>query len=474
MTTTLALLITFAALALFAWVGYRAGHRGVRTRDHYLTARGSQRAAPLGLSFFASGMGAWILFAPPEVGTFGGFLGILGYGLAAAAPFIVFAVIGPAIRRRVPEGITLTDFMRQRFGRAMGTYVALVSVFYMFIFITAELTAIGGVLGLIAGVDPLVPILAVAGITAAYTAYGGLPASLQTDRWQGWAILILVVLGVGAVLGNAPEAFQSARSAGLTSFTRVGAESLLVLVIAVGAANFFHQGYWQRIWSAQDEPHLVKGSWLAAAYTLPVVFLLGALGMVAAGGGHLESPSLAFFALLENLPVWVLAVMVALAVALVASSVDTLQNGMVALVAQDLTRGKLRLPAARWLSLVIIVPSVLIAVQGLSVLRLFLIADLLAAATIVPVLLGLWRRAHPRAALAGAISGLIGVVILGWVRSGAFLDGVMLLTVPANEAGGLDLGAFLVAPIVSGLIAWIGSLLLPASTREPTGMRRVD
>ncbi len=469
MTGTPALLVTFATLAIFGWIGYRAGRRGVHTRDQYLTARGSQAAVPLGLSFFASGMGAWILFAPPEVGTFGGFLGIFGYGLAAAGPFILFAVIGPAIRHRVPAGITLTDFVRQRFGKTMGAYVALVSVFYMFIFITAELSAIGGVLGLVAGVGPLVPILAVAGITAAYTAYGGLPASLQTDRWQGSIILILVLLGVGTVLVDVPEALQSARSAGLTSFTRVGAESLVVLVIAVGAANLFHQGYWQRIWSAQDKPNLVRGSWLAAACTLPVVFVLGALGMVAAAGSQLEVPSLAFFVLLEDLPAWVLAVMVALAVALVASSVDTLQNGMVALVAQDLTEGKLRLSAARWLSVLIIVPSVLIAVQGLSVLRLFLIADLLAAATIVPVMLGLWRRTTTGAALTGALSGLAAVVILGWIRGANFLDGVKLLTVPANEAAGFDLGAFLVAPVASGLVAWLGSLVLPTSikTEQP-------
>lgn len=474
MTVTLALVVIFGVLALFGLVGYRAGRSGATTRDKYLTARGSQAAAPLGLSFFASGMGVWILFVPPEVGTFGGFLGIFGYGLGAAIPFILFAVIGPKIRRRVPEGVTLTDFVRLRFGRAMGLYVAVVSVFYMFIFITAELTAIGGVLGLVAGVNPLVPILAVAGITAAYTAYGGLPASLQTDRWQGWIILILVTLGVGIVLGNAPEAFQSARSAGLTSFTRVGAESLVVLVIGIGAANFFHQGYWQRIWSAQDEPNLIRGSWLGAAYTFPVVFLLGVMGMVAAGGGQLDVPSLAFFALLVDMPVWVLAGMVALAVALVASSVDTLQNGMVALVAQDLTGGRLRLLSARWLSILIIAPSVVIAVQGVSVLRLFLIANLLAAATIIPVLLGLWHRTRPAAALAGAISGLGGVVMLGWIRSGDFLEGVMLLTVPANEAGGLDLGAFLVAPIASGLIAWLGSLAFPIPQEAEAEVERAQ
>ena len=40
--------------------------------DDYVTARNSQGAQAIGLSFLASSMGAWILFAPPEIGAFVG------------------------------------------------------------------------------------------------------------------------------------------------------------------------------------------------------------------------------------------------------------------------------------------------------------------------------------------------------------------------------------------------------------------
>ena len=53
-----------AALIVFTWIGLRARQRG-SSLDDYLTARGSQGGASLGLSFVASGLGAWILFAPP-------------------------------------------------------------------------------------------------------------------------------------------------------------------------------------------------------------------------------------------------------------------------------------------------------------------------------------------------------------------------------------------------------------------------
>ncbi|MDX1559775.1 MAG: sodium:solute symporter, partial [Marinobacter sp.] len=90
--TTLAAIAV--AMILFAWLGLRArlADGGL---DDYVTARNSQGARALGLSFLASGMGGWILFAPPEVGALVGPLALAGYALGAALPFIVFAFCGP-------------------------------------------------------------------------------------------------------------------------------------------------------------------------------------------------------------------------------------------------------------------------------------------------------------------------------------------------------------------------------------------
>jgi len=449
------ILITLAALALFAAVGVAAARRsGLADRDRYLTARGSQGAGTLSLSFFASALGAWILFAPPEVGTAGGLLGVLGYAVGQAVAIGVFAWLGPAIRSRLPEGSTILGFVRLRFGRPQQAYVGAVSVLYMFVFLTAELTAIGGVLGLLAGVEPAVPIVAVAAVTAAYTAYGGLPASIATDRWQGWLILALLAVGAGAIMAEVGDPLRRAVDGGLGEVSRAGGEVMVVLVIAIVAANLFHQGFWQRVWAARDTTALVRGALGGAALILPVVFLLGAAGAVAAGAGRAEVPSLAFFALLGGLPAPVLGAVVALAVALVASSVDTLQNALTSLVAGDVAGGRLSLPAARGLTVLLTVPAALIALAGLSVLRLFLVADLLAATVVFPVFLGLWRRTSAAAAAAGSVAGLLGVVVLGWVRGGSPLDGVLLLTLP----DGPSLGAFVVAPAVSAGVTVLISL----------------
>lgn len=455
MTQTVGLATVFATLVLFGWVGWRGGRETVLSRDEYLAARGSQTGLRLALSFLASGLGVWILFTPPEVGTFAGLAGILGYGLAAASPFVVLAWFGPAVRRRLPEGITLSEYVRVRFGRAMQVYVGLVSLFYMFIFVTAELTAAGGAVELLGGIDPIVTVLAVAVVTSAYTAYGGLRASLRTDGWQGWAILALVAMALLVTVTSNDDAGGRAEAAGAFDVTRTGVESLVVLTIAVTAANLFHQGYWQRTWAAESEDVLRRGALTGAALTFPVVAIVGLLGAVAADGVGLEEPSLALFILFEGVATPILVGLLLLAVALVTSSVDTLQNAMVALVADEVAERPMALTAARWLTVALFIPAVLISAQGLSVLRLFLIADLLAAATVVPVVLGLWRRTRPSAAFAGAISGLVAVVVLGAVRTGTITGGLELLTLPT----GLDLGAFVVAPIAAAVVTTAGSLL---------------
>ncbi|MEX2620873.1 MAG: hypothetical protein WD250_11720 [Egibacteraceae bacterium] len=59
---------------------------------------------------------------------------------------------------------------------------------------------------------------------------------------------------------------------------------------------------------------------------------------------------------------------------------------------------------ARLATLVCMAPAVLMALRGYGVLRRLLIADLLCAGTVVPALLGLWRRATPAGALSVAVA----------------------------------------------------------------------
>ena len=200
-----------AALLLFVWLGLRA-RRSQGELDDFLTARNSQGAQALGLSFLASGMGGWILFAPPEVGALVGPAGLAGYAIGAALPFIVFAFCGPAIRRYLPRGSSIGEFAQACYGVLVRRWVALISVLYMLCFLVAELTAIGAITAMLSDVSPALVIVGVALATLIYTAGGGLRASLMTDRWQAWLLLALLIV-VGAVaLQRLPSMDSSAIS----------------------------------------------------------------------------------------------------------------------------------------------------------------------------------------------------------------------------------------------------------------------
>jgi Na+/proline symporter len=125
---------------------------------------------------------------------------VAGYAVGAALPFLVFAWCGGAIRRRLPQGRSIGEFAHARFGTGVRRWVSLISVLYMLCFLTAELTAIGAIAGMLAGLAPAWPVVGVAVATLIYTTWGGLRASIVTDRWQAWLLMALLVL-IGALSG---------------------------------------------------------------------------------------------------------------------------------------------------------------------------------------------------------------------------------------------------------------------------------
>ncbi len=454
----LSLAAVAAALLLFVWIGLRA-RQPDSGLDDYITARNTQGAQALGLSFLASGMGGWILFAPPEVGALVGPIALAGYAIGAALPFIVFAFCGPAIRRALPEGRSIGEFAQACFGSGVRRWVALVSLLYMSCFLIAELTAIGAITAMLSNINPAWVIVGVAIATLIYTVWGGLRASLVTDRWQAWLLIALLLLVGGVALQRLPHIDTAAPLPGIPPGAALGVA--LTLVIAVTAANLFHQGYWQRVWAAEDAAALGKGAILGGITTVLVVAVVGGLAILTVmSGADIGSPPIPFFAMLMDAPGWLSLPALLLAMTLVASSVDTLQNAIASLAVTE--KQGLSLSAARWFTVLLMVPVVIIALQGISVLRLFLIADLLCATAVVPVLLGLWSRMTPAAAIAGALAGLLGAVLPGWVASGSMLQGILIASFPGGVP---SLGPFAGALAASALVSVVVALVLPR--RQP-------
>ena len=229
------------------------------------------------------------------------------------------------------------------------------------------------------------------------------------------------------------------------------------------------QGNWQRAWASESDEALTKGAWLAAGMVLPLVFVMGVLGTVVAGQGAVEDPSAAFFYLIEDAGVLFVAAFIVLAVALVCSSVDTLQNAVVASVSRDLSDSSLSLDNARYLTIGLIPIAIYLATgptiagftfDALGVFEIFLFADLLAAATVMPVLLTLWDKVSAKGALIGAICGLLSVIAYGAITADVGA-GIGYVFSPTNEFGLANLEVFLSAVFGSAIITVACSYAFP-------------
>jgi DNA-binding transcriptional LysR family regulator len=72
----------------------------------------------------------------------------------------------------------------------------------------------------------------------------------------------------------------------------------------------------------------------------------------------------------------------------------------------------------------------------------------------------------PAAAIAGALAGLVGAVLPGWIATGSALQGLLLASFPDTVP---TLPPFLGALAASALVSVLFALLLPARKPELAG-----
>lgn len=113
-------------------------------------------------------MGVWTVFAIPQVGSQLGVLGVFDYALATILPLGLLCILGPVIRRKAPNGVTITQFVLTRYGWGAQMLTNLTTLFYMGVYLCTELTALAYLLSLY-GVNPLWPQIVLCTGTIIYT-----------------------------------------------------------------------------------------------------------------------------------------------------------------------------------------------------------------------------------------------------------------------------------------------------------------
>ncbi|KAI8632655.1 hypothetical protein F5Y19DRAFT_418391 [Xylariaceae sp. FL1651] len=433
-----------------------------QSKADFLAGNRTQKAFPLALNFIAAALGSGILFSYPQLATLAGLQGVIVYAIASAAPILIFAAVTPIIRRKCPEGFILTEWTRQRYGLVTALYLSALTLLTLFLYMVAELSAIGQVVTALTGLDGLPAVIVEAVVTTVYTSLGGFKISFITDNIQGAMIIGLIIIAtitVGVKTEIKPELIESS---GLLNASLVGWQLIYILPIAILTNDFFLANFWMRAFASRTDKDLLIGISVAAVAIVVILTLVGFTGLIAAWSGAWpgdppeEDGSVAFFLLLEQLPNWVVGIVLVMSLALSTASFDSLQSAMVTTASNDLFRNRLNIWWIRGAVVLVIIPVAVLALKTPSILQVYLISDLLSAATIPVLMVGLtdrfyWWRGFE--VLVGGLGGILTVFIFGAIYYDSAQQGGELILLEQGLYTG-DWGAFgaFVAAPVGGVI----------------------
>ena len=396
------LTVTVIVGLFFIGLGY-LNSKKITNNKNYIVGNRDENTFSLTASLTASALGAWILFGPASAATWGGIGAVIGYALGTAAPMLLLYNFGPKIRKEFPNGLTLTDFIKKRFGLGILKISLFLILFYLTIFLIAEVTAIASLLNFISQV----PLWITAGVTLIicllYILRGGFKLSIITDKYQFSFIILIILASVFLILSNIDlpsyelikknspnlidKNYLPNYTAGLTFF------------IAVAATNLFHQGNWQRVFSAKNNSILKSSLIYSSIIIFFIVFWMGYSGLISYSLNTKVIPDLAFFDLiLNNKNSLIIIGILILAMSLTLSTIDTLINAISSLIIvngnqinKSLSGKKIKNKA----NLIILILSILVfilASKGYSILYLFLLADLLCCAAVITIFYGFFNK----------------------------------------------------------------------------------
>ena len=461
-STSITIVIVIGLIFTLVGLVYSKKNQGINS---YLTANRDIGFFSLSTSLVASALGAWILFGPASAATWGGIGAVIGYALGTAFPMIFLIFLGKKIRNEFPRGSTLIEFLRKRFGKSLFKLILLMTIFYMFVFLCAEVTAVAVLINYISGTELWITALIVLITTLIYTLYGGLRVSIFTDTIQMIVILILLLISVIYLTSFTGDQFSFSfikeKNPHLLSGNYIPNYTAgLTFFIAVAATNLFHQGNWQRVYAAKNNEVLRKSLIIAFIVIVPIVLFMGFSGLVAVSLDPNLRPDLSFFSLLlKDQTEFLSIIIVILGLSLTISTVDTLVNAISSLIVVDgkavlnFNKNTDYLKISKYFIVALSIITFIIASKGFSILYLFLLADLFCCAFVLTVFYSFYnKKLDEKTAYISIIIGLVGGFLLFPVPdfSKSLLVGIILPAelFPAFVSQSLLFLSFLVATFI--------------------------
>jgi SSS family solute:Na+ symporter len=454
-------------MALGLWIGRR-----VRSAADFFVA--GRRLGP-GLIFstmLAANIGAGSTVGATSRGYLGGVAAWWWVGSAAIGSVILALWIGPRMRQVAAARSlsTVGDYLEYRYSRTVRAIIAVLLWIGSLFILSAQLTAIGWILNVVAGIPRPIGCLVGGVAISVYFAAGG----LLTTAWVNVAQLTVKMVGFAVALplavsmagGWAALAHMRTDDPAYLTFWRTDAPGLIYLPLLV-PAFIVSPGLLQKIFGARDDRAVRVGVGLNACGLLLYAGAPAVLGMVA----RLKFPALADanlalpMVLMHGVPPLVGALGLAAVFSAEISAADAVLFMLTTSLSQDLYKrfvnpsagDKRVLQVARWTTVVSGAFGVALAVVLADVIEsLTIFYTLLGVGLFVPIVAGLYvPRTTTRGALASIAAGVAGMLT------------VQMLT--AGQGWGPITPSF--GGLLASLVAWVISLavgsMLPGREASP-------
>lgn len=412
-------------------VSYYAKWKLVRNTHDFVIA-GRQ----LGLGFGIAGLLAvwtWVIGILLPIGvTFQyGLSGLFWFTVPNGAAVIAVIPFAKKLRRLMPHGYTISEFVSARYGGAKLARIVVVAgiLFGAIQIVTVNLKGASLMVATIFGLPEGVVATISAIVILLYISLGGLWASISTSTLMCLLIMVPSVLVTTAILGQvggAETVWQTVQSRGdnLFSVTRPDAfQSFgLTFCLALITATIAGQEFWQVAWGIKEKELGRTFFWGGGLY-YPVALCLGLVGLVGIGlnvdlatdlGG--DPAALGPFLVSHlGLPSWVIYLFVIIVLSACYSTCDGTLAAVSSVSAVDVIKPLFPHISEKslftWTRLSMVVAagiSIAVVLSGIDLVSLVLGTSIIRAAVLVPLILSIvWSRMNATAFTWGTIIGLI-------------------------------------------------------------------
>jgi Na+/proline symporter len=355
-----------------------------------------------------------VMMSSAQAFTFGT-SGLIWFVVPNGLAVMVMVPFALRLRRQMPAGYTIVEFIRERFQNKPATTIALVAMLLgLLAEIFINLFGVVLVMGVIFGINPTVVLVITLATVTVYSYFGGLWTSAITATFNTLLITVpaaIVVLYVLAKVGGPELVFRKVGEAGpntLNAFDGAAAAGFgISLSLGLLASTMADQTFWQKAWALKPTTMGRTFVW-AGLWFYPIPIVLGLLGLVGLGFGvdvaDLGSAGPGgigpYVVSHLGLPIILVALYVLIILNACYSSIDGAFSALSSVVAVDiLKRAKPDIAQKslfRWTKSSIIIAGVIggiVVSSGIDYVELVNSVYFLKAALIIPLALAIfWRR----------------------------------------------------------------------------------